>query len=209
MIPVRGVDGRRVAVLGLGRSGLSAARALAAGGADVLAWDDSAAARAAAEAEGIAVMDLSRTDWAGVSALVVSPGIPHLYPAPNPVVAAALLRQMAIDEAKSIARRPMSATLKAEREEFLARSYLALAQYDRVAAMSTGGSDNPGESRGRASESDGYCIFRCDVVVAKILVGAAAAPCGPRRGSRAPAVRARYRPLHRRGSSAYGSPRRR
>ena len=52
MIPVRGVEGKRVAVLGLGRSGLSAARALKAGGAEPLVWDDGAAARAAAEAEG-------------------------------------------------------------------------------------------------------------------------------------------------------------
>ena len=54
MIPVRGVEGRRIAVLGLGRSGLSAARALRAGGAEVLAWDDGAAARERAEAEGFA-----------------------------------------------------------------------------------------------------------------------------------------------------------
>ena len=33
MIPVRGVDGQKIAVLGLGRSGLIAARALREGGA--------------------------------------------------------------------------------------------------------------------------------------------------------------------------------
>ena len=41
MIPVRGYEGHRVAVLGLGRSGLAAARALVAGGAEPLCWDDS------------------------------------------------------------------------------------------------------------------------------------------------------------------------
>jgi UDP-N-acetylmuramoylalanine--D-glutamate ligase len=41
MIPVSGYQGRKVAVLGLGRSGRAAAAALAAGGATVLAWDDS------------------------------------------------------------------------------------------------------------------------------------------------------------------------
>ena len=39
--------GRRYAVVGLGRNGLPAARALAAMGADVVAWDDDPAARAA------------------------------------------------------------------------------------------------------------------------------------------------------------------
>ncbi|MEL7346028.1 MAG: UDP-N-acetylmuramoyl-L-alanine--D-glutamate ligase, partial [Pseudomonadota bacterium] len=51
MIPVRGLAGKTVAVLGLGRSGLSAARALQAGGATPLCWDDNPEARARAEAE--------------------------------------------------------------------------------------------------------------------------------------------------------------
>ncbi|MEM9975620.1 MAG: NAD(P)-dependent oxidoreductase, partial [Pseudomonadota bacterium] len=60
MIPARGYEGARVAVLGLGRSGLAAARALKAGGAEVIAWDDGAAARDGAEAEGFTLEDLTR-----------------------------------------------------------------------------------------------------------------------------------------------------
>ena len=91
MIPVRGVSGARVAVLGLGRSGRATARALIAGGAEALCWDDSAEARAAAEADGLTVHDVSRRDaWEGVSALIVSPGIPHLYPEPNKWIARAM-----------------------------------------------------------------------------------------------------------------------
>ena len=98
MIPVRGYDGHRVAVLGLGRSGLSAARALRAGGARVVAWDDTEPARAAAEAEGFETADLTRDRaWEGVVALIVSPGIPHLYPAPHPVVARAQERGVVVD----------------------------------------------------------------------------------------------------------------
>ena len=83
MIPVRGYDGHKVAVLGLGRSGLATARALAEGGAEVVAWDDSEAAREAAAAEHIPVEDLTRDrPWEDVKALITSPGIPHLYPAP-------------------------------------------------------------------------------------------------------------------------------
>jgi UDP-N-acetylmuramoylalanine--D-glutamate ligase len=91
MIPVIGYKGARVAVLGLGRSGLATAHALAAGGAEPLLWDDSPEARAKAEAEGFALTDLSRqAAFDGVAALVVSPGIPHLYPAPNRIIARAL-----------------------------------------------------------------------------------------------------------------------
>ena len=50
MIPVRGYHGAKVAVLGLGRSGLATAHALRAGGAEVLCWDDNAAPREAAQA---------------------------------------------------------------------------------------------------------------------------------------------------------------
>ncbi|MHA7874059.1 UDP-N-acetylmuramoyl-L-alanine--D-glutamate ligase [Roseivivax sp.] len=90
MIPVTGMTGERVGVLGLGRSGLSAARALAAGGAHPVLWDDTPDARARAEAEGFEVTALaSSAVMAELTLLVVSPGIPHLYPAPNPAVAAA------------------------------------------------------------------------------------------------------------------------
>ncbi|MFD3191134.1 UDP-N-acetylmuramoyl-L-alanine--D-glutamate ligase [Sedimentitalea sp. HM32M-2] len=98
MIPVTGFEGARVAVLGLGRSGLSAARALRAGGAEALCWDDNANARAAAEAEGFVCRDLhAHGAFDGVAALIVSPGIPHLYPEPNPVVAAALRAGVPVD----------------------------------------------------------------------------------------------------------------
>lgn len=90
MIPVRGYSGHKVLVLGLGRSGLPSARALRAGGAEVLVWDDGEAARAAAEAEGFAAVNPARGGaLEGVKAMIVSPGIPHLYPAPHPGVAAA------------------------------------------------------------------------------------------------------------------------
>ena len=67
-----------MAVLGLGRSGLSAARALQAGGARVLVWDDTPAARERAEAEGFELRDPARDGaFHGVACLVTSPGIPY------------------------------------------------------------------------------------------------------------------------------------
>jgi len=98
MISVRGYEGQKVAVLGLGRSGLATAAALTAGGAEALCWDDSAEARAKAEAAGGTLLDLGRADaLQGVAALIVSPGIAHLYPAPHRVIARALAEGVPVD----------------------------------------------------------------------------------------------------------------
>ena len=83
MIPVRGFEGRRVAVFGLGRTGLTAARALVAGGAEVALWDEKAPAREAAAAEGLPVVDLGGADWSGFAALLLSPGVPLTHPEPH------------------------------------------------------------------------------------------------------------------------------
>jgi UDP-N-acetylmuramoylalanine--D-glutamate ligase len=83
VIPVRGFEGKRVAVFGLGRTGLTAARALIAGGAEAALWDDNAAARDAAALEGLPLVDLQAADWSTFEALLLSPGAPLTHPAPH------------------------------------------------------------------------------------------------------------------------------
>ncbi|WP_336979042.1 UDP-N-acetylmuramoyl-L-alanine--D-glutamate ligase [Brevundimonas nasdae] len=83
MIPVPGFEGRRVAVFGLGRSGITAARALQAGGAIPVLWDDGEAGRAQAKDEGFTVEDLAAADWSDFAALVLSPGAPLTHPRPH------------------------------------------------------------------------------------------------------------------------------
>lgn len=98
MIPVQGVEGQRVGVLGLGRSGLATARALRAGGAEALCWDDGAPARALAEAEGFAIWNpMAQGALDGVAALITSPGIAHLYPQPHRAIAAARAAGVPVD----------------------------------------------------------------------------------------------------------------
>ncbi|MGH1444655.1 MAG: UDP-N-acetylmuramoyl-L-alanine--D-glutamate ligase [Cognatishimia sp.] len=98
MIPVRGYAGARVAVLGLGRSGLATARALVAGDAIPVCWDDNPAAREVAAGEGFEIAELRKNGaFDDITCLIVSPGIPHLYPEPNPVVLAALKAGVPID----------------------------------------------------------------------------------------------------------------
>lgn len=77
--------GQDVAVLGLARSGLSAARALQSGGANVIAWDDQEKGRAAAEGE-IELVEPAKWEWSRLRAVVLSPGIPLTHPKPHPVV---------------------------------------------------------------------------------------------------------------------------
>jgi UDP-N-acetylmuramoylalanine--D-glutamate ligase len=83
MIPVTTFAGRTVAVFGLGLSGLASCRALAAGGATVVAADDSDAGRSAALQAGFTVEDLSCADWGRFAALVLAPGVPLTHPQPH------------------------------------------------------------------------------------------------------------------------------
>ena len=83
MIPVRSFEGRKVALFGLGGSGMATARALLAGGADVAAWDDGEAAKSKARAAGIPVVDLAGAEWRDFAALVLSPGVPLTHPEPH------------------------------------------------------------------------------------------------------------------------------
>jgi UDP-N-acetylmuramoylalanine--D-glutamate ligase len=81
MTPVSTFAGKRVALFGLGGSGLSTARALIAGGAEVAAWDDGEASRA--KAGEVPLVDLAEADWSGFSALILSPGVPLTHPKPH------------------------------------------------------------------------------------------------------------------------------
>jgi UDP-N-acetylmuramoylalanine--D-glutamate ligase len=83
MIPATAFAGKKVAIFGLGGSGLASASALLAGGADVIAWDDSAEAVTKAASAGISSGDLRQVDWKKISALVIAPGVPLTHPAPH------------------------------------------------------------------------------------------------------------------------------
>ncbi len=83
MTPVRSFAGKRVAVVGLGGSGLATLAALQAGGASIAAWDDGVSARERAAQAGFAVEDLRQADWSVFAALVLAPGVPLTHPEPH------------------------------------------------------------------------------------------------------------------------------
>jgi len=86
VIPVTAFAGKKVAVFGLGGSGLVSASALLAGGADVVAFDDNVQSVAKANAAGIPTADLRQADWSKFAALVLAPGVPLTHPEPHWIV---------------------------------------------------------------------------------------------------------------------------
>jgi UDP-N-acetylmuramoylalanine--D-glutamate ligase len=83
VIPITTFAGMKVAVFGLGGSGLVSASALLAGGADVVAFDDDAQSVVKANAAGIPTADLRKLDWSKIAALLLAPGVPLTHPAPH------------------------------------------------------------------------------------------------------------------------------
>jgi UDP-N-acetylmuramoylalanine--D-glutamate ligase len=83
MIPVTTFAGKKVAVFGLGKSGLLAAGSLIAGGAAVVAFDDSDKMLADAKSAGLKTEDLRELDWSQIGALVLAPGVPLTHPEPH------------------------------------------------------------------------------------------------------------------------------
>ncbi|MEM1287795.1 MAG: UDP-N-acetylmuramoyl-L-alanine--D-glutamate ligase [Pseudomonadota bacterium] len=96
MIPVTCFAGKKVALFGLGGSGLSTAKALREGAATVIAWDDHDHARQQARSAGIDVRNLHQASLKGFDALVLSPGVPLTHPEPHAVVKLAHEAQISI-----------------------------------------------------------------------------------------------------------------
>ena len=89
MIPVTSFAGKTVAVFGLGGSGLACCHALKAGGAQVIAGDDSADKLAEAARAGFMTADLRTVSWSNFAALILTPGVPLTHPVPHWSVLAA------------------------------------------------------------------------------------------------------------------------
>lgn len=90
MIQLDFLKGKKIAVLGLGKTGITAARALVASDAIVHAWDDYEQGRQIAKDENIPLVDLNNVDFSdNYEMLVLSPGIAHTHPAPHPIPNAA------------------------------------------------------------------------------------------------------------------------
>lgn len=83
MIKAGTFKGKTIAVFGLGRTGVSAALSLQAGGATVMAWDDNAETIEKAREEGVSISNLKSANWEEIDELVLSPGVPDNLPKPH------------------------------------------------------------------------------------------------------------------------------
>lgn len=85
MIKLEFAQGKNYAILGLGKTGLTAGEALRDSGATVQVWDDNQDARSQAAANGLQLTDFNTAPIDNIDALIISPGIPTTFPAPHPI----------------------------------------------------------------------------------------------------------------------------
>lgn len=86
LIPAH-MTGKRVGILGLGRSGLAAAASLLAAGAKIYGADDSHPTQIP---DGGILANWADWPWDGLDLMVISPGIPHHHPEPHPAAKLAM-----------------------------------------------------------------------------------------------------------------------
>ena len=98
MLSLDFLKGQKVAVYGLGRSGLSVALALKSSGAIPLCWDDSIYSRKVAESFDLIIKDMTlKKNWIDCVLLLLSPGIPYIYPTATKVVQQAWRHNVPVD----------------------------------------------------------------------------------------------------------------
>ena len=87
MINLKNFRDKKVGVLGLGKSGISVVRAVERAGGSVVCWDDDIEKRNSLEIDRDNIKNLHDENLIKrLDLLVVSPGIPHLYPKPHDTV---------------------------------------------------------------------------------------------------------------------------
>ncbi|MDC3107747.1 UDP-N-acetylmuramoyl-L-alanine--D-glutamate ligase [Paracoccaceae bacterium] len=98
MLNIQNLRNKKVGILGLGKTGLSVIRAIQQAGALLTCWDDDIEKRVNIGVEGVTVKDLkNRNILRELDLLIVSPGIPHLYPKPHEVVSLAYELNIKVD----------------------------------------------------------------------------------------------------------------
>ncbi|HXI87403.1 MAG TPA: UDP-N-acetylmuramoyl-L-alanine--D-glutamate ligase [Parvularculaceae bacterium] len=86
MILVPKVEKKKIGVFGLGATGIAAAEALVASGADVFTWDESPSAREKTANTEFRAEHPKEWPWKELASLVLSPGVPLTHPKPHAIV---------------------------------------------------------------------------------------------------------------------------
>lgn len=80
MILLPHYQGKKVGVVGLGKSGMATIASLEASGAEVLAWDDGLAVKGGSP---VTLTPLEEWPWTELADLILSPGVPLTHPQPH------------------------------------------------------------------------------------------------------------------------------
>ena len=83
MILLPKYKGKKIGVVGLGKSGMATIAALEASGAQVLAWDDGLAKKGGSP---VTLTPLEAWPWPEIADLILSPGVPLTHPQPHAAV---------------------------------------------------------------------------------------------------------------------------
>ena len=98
MINLKSLRNKKVGVLGLEKTGLSVIKAVEQAGGSLICWDDDEEKRDKIKFNGVTVKDLNdRNLIRELDLLVVSPGVPHLYPNAHPIVTLAYELNIRVD----------------------------------------------------------------------------------------------------------------
>ena len=98
MINLQNLRDKKIGVLGLEKTGLSVVKAVQEVGGLLVCWDDDKGKRDNLEKNGVTVGDLNDKNLIKeLDLLVVSPGVPHLYPKPHPIIALAYKLNIRVD----------------------------------------------------------------------------------------------------------------
>ena len=113
MISVDKYKNQKILVLGYGIVGKATTISLLEGLADVFIWDDVLEKRNEAKIDGLKILDINiEKPLKNISAIIVSPGIPHLYPKPHFLIKIALNERIEIDNDISLFFQSFSKNLK-------------------------------------------------------------------------------------------------
>lgn len=96
MIVPQFLKAKKVAVMGLGVTGLSICKALREADAHLCAWDDQEEARSKASQKDIPLVNLYEADFSEIDYLLWSPGIPAYFPETHPIITKANAHQTVI-----------------------------------------------------------------------------------------------------------------
>ena len=98
MIYLKNLKGKKIGVLGLGRTGFSIIVSAEKSGAKVLCWDDDEKKRDLAIQKGYELANLNQEKELKIlDLLLVSPGVPHLYPEVHEIVKLAYRMNIEVD----------------------------------------------------------------------------------------------------------------